>query len=48
MKQTFKGGSMNLIYLDEFHFVNESILPEDPSLVKVGVVGQGDNANFHK
>jgi FkbM family methyltransferase len=37
---------MNLIYLDEFHFVNESILPENPSLVKVGVVGQGDIAAF--
>lgn len=39
---------MNLIYLDEFHFVNESILPEDPSLVKVGVVGQGDIEAFQK
>lgn len=39
---------MNLIYLDEFHFVNESILPDNASLVKVGVVGHGDIAAFQK
>jgi len=39
---------VNLIYLDEFHFVNESILPENPSLIKVGVVGQGDIEAFQK
>jgi len=40
---------MNLIYLDEYHFINSSILRDDKQiLVKVGVVGFIDLAKFKK
>jgi len=30
---------MNIIYLDDYHFINSNILSEDPIVVKVGIVG---------
>lgn len=33
---------MNLIYLDQFHFFNSTIMPENPVIVKVGVDGIDD------
>lgn len=39
---------MNIIYLDDYHFFNESIIPDskEPSLVKVGIVGIEDLKKF--
>jgi FkbM family methyltransferase len=37
---------MKITYLDDYHFINESILTESPILVKVGVVGFDDLAKF--
>ena len=33
---------MNIIYLDDYHLINANILPQDPIVVKVGIVGWAD------
>ena len=33
---------MNIIYLDNYHYFNETIMPESPLVIKVGVCGLDD------
>ncbi len=39
---------MNLVYLDEYHFIDTSLLKDSPTFVKIGVVGFTDLDKFRE